>query len=305
MTAAMTAAARAAHLLWGGEPPVFADEFAIRLIPDVMAEQVRSGPLVGPAAGAALMIIVRSRYAENALFEAVGRGTNQYVLLGAGLDSFAYRHRDTVPGLRVFEVDEPASQKWKRARLATADVPESDSVAFVPVDFATQRLDQRLVAAGLDLDAAVFFSWLGVVYYLRAETIDDTMRFISTCRPGTEVVFDYMDPTLEDSMPQAARMTGGLGEPQISKFTPDPNRRSRHQGRLAGGARSQPRRGSYRLFCRTRRRPGPDWPTTRPPRPSERPGKRVDTDQHPAAGGAQIRDAPTADNALMALGRRA
>jgi methyltransferase (TIGR00027 family) len=220
MTAAMTAAARASHRLWGGTPPVLDDELAIRIIPDVIAEQVRTGPPVGPAAAGALMIVVRSRYAEDALFEAIGRGTTQYVVLGAGLDTFAYRNTRRLPDLRIFEVDEPASQRWKRARLAAAGIPEPPSLTYVPVDLATQHLDQRLLAAGLDPAAAVFFSWLGVVYYLNQEAIEATLRFISTCGPGTEAVLDYMDPSLDDAVPGAARMTSGFGEPLISKFTP-------------------------------------------------------------------------------------
>ena len=220
MTAALTACARASHLLWDGDAPVFADELAIRLVPEVMAARVRSGPPVATALAAGLMVVVRSRYAEDALFEAVDRGTAQYVLLGAGLDSFAYGRADRAPGLRVFEVDELGTQEWKRSRVAAAGVAEPSSVTFVPVDFATEQLGQRLQAAGLDCDAAAFFAWLGVVYYLSSEAIDDTLRFISTCGPGTEVVFDYMDVGLRAFMPAGANLTTSVGEPLLSMFTP-------------------------------------------------------------------------------------
>jgi methyltransferase (TIGR00027 family) len=217
-TAVLTAAARASHFLWH-ENPVFADDLALMLLPDEVANSTRRARFGGQGLGSQLMILVRSRYAEDALFAAAERGIAQYVLLGAGLDTFAYRHPNTVPGLKIYEVDHPASQQYKRERLAAAGIAEPSCLTFVPVDFESQRLDEQLAAAGFDLDKPAFFAWLGVVYYLRSDALEDTLRFIGACATGTEVVFDYIDPTLADAV-HASNVTAGLGEPLVSNFTP-------------------------------------------------------------------------------------
>jgi methyltransferase (TIGR00027 family) len=106
-------------------------------------------------------LVARSRYAEDALATAVNRGVRQYVLLGAGLDTFAYRN--PYPGLRVFEIDHPATQQWKRGLLARNGIPIPPSLTSVPVDFEQQSLERELISAGFDRAAPAFFSWLGVV----------------------------------------------------------------------------------------------------------------------------------------------
>jgi len=201
------------------ENPVFKDDLAIQLLPDDVAQTVRRARFGGDqAAGLQLMILVRSRYAEDALFAATRRGVLQYVALGAGLDTFAYRHAFTVPGLQVYEVDQPASQQYKRERLAAAAITEPACLTFVTVDFERQRLDEQLAAAGFDAARPAFFAWLGVTYYLGTDAIEDTLRFIAACAGGSEVVFDYIDPSLADRLP-ASSVTAGLGEPLVSTFT--------------------------------------------------------------------------------------
>jgi methyltransferase (TIGR00027 family) len=138
----------------------------------------------------------RSRYAEDQLAAAVAAGVRQYVVLGAGLDTFAHRNIHASAGLRVFEVDHPATQSWKRELLAAADIPAAapDTLTFVPVDFETQTLDARLGAAaagGFDLAAPAFFSWLGVVPYLTMPAFLHTLAFLGRRPAGTHVVFDY------------------------------------------------------------------------------------------------------------------
>ena len=139
-----------------------------------------------------LFIAARSRIAEDALAAAAARGTAQLVVLGAGLDTYACRA--TLPGLRVFEVDHPATQAWKRDRLAAAAIPMPPALVFAPVDFERQSLADGLAAAGFDPAQDSFFTWLGVVPYLSEETIVRTLRFIAGIAGNTCVVFDYANP---------------------------------------------------------------------------------------------------------------
>ena len=134
---------------------------------------------------------MRHRFAEDAVTAAVARGVRQVVVLGAGLDTFAYRHPHD--GLRVFEVDFPATGEWKRARLAEAGIAVSPTVAFVAVDFEHDDLLDRLRESGLDVETPAVFMWLGVVPYLTEEAIWATLGFIAGV-PGAEVVFDYANP---------------------------------------------------------------------------------------------------------------
>jgi methyltransferase (TIGR00027 family) len=143
----------------------------------------------------------RSRYAEDQLAAAVGRGATQCVILGAGLDTFAYRN--PYPGLRVFEVDHPATQAWKREQLRKAEIAIPESMTFVPIDFETQNLRERLRAAGLR-EEITFFPWLGVTPYLTREAFDETIRLIASMPAGSGTVFDYvLLPSLLDARSQA------------------------------------------------------------------------------------------------------
>ena len=127
-------------------------------------------------------LVARSRYAEDALCTAVAQGVTQYVLLGAGLDTFAYRN--PYSNLRVFEVDHPATQRWKQGLLATSNIPIPHNLTYVPVDFERQTLAAQLSAAGFDSTAPSFFAWLGVVPYLTLEAFRSTLRFVATQPAG-------------------------------------------------------------------------------------------------------------------------
>jgi methyltransferase (TIGR00027 family) len=126
------------------------------------------------------------------LAQAVKRGVTQYVLLGAGLDTFA--HRNPYPQLHVFEVDHPATQEWKRELLRDSALPAPSNLAYAPVDFEHQSLAEQLHAAGFDATAPTFFAWLGVVPYLTRDAFRSTLTFISSQPPGSGVVFDYGQP---------------------------------------------------------------------------------------------------------------
>ena len=205
-TALRAAAARAAHLIVDDEPALHRDTLAYALLGE------RAEELVGyhRAHGDHLVLrtartaaTTRSRFTEDRLAEAVRRGTTQYVLLGAGLDSFAYRCEPAGP-LRVFEVDHPASQAAKRRCLAAAGVTEPPHVAFVPADFETASPLQRLADAGFDPGRPALVSWLGVTMYLSRTAIAAVLAEVGGLAPGTELVGDYFLPEdLRDATGQA------------------------------------------------------------------------------------------------------
>lgn len=168
-------------------------------------------------------IVARSLLAEATLAAAYQRGVRQYVLLGAGLDTFAYRNPHA--GLRVFEVDHPATQAWKRARLSAADI-ESGGAVFAPIDFEAETLAEALVRAGFDASAPAVFAWLGVLPYLTSEAIRATLIAIGAMAAGSEIVFDYGEPPEFASARMAAAAAdlrarvAEIGEPIISTFAP-------------------------------------------------------------------------------------
>jgi methyltransferase (TIGR00027 family) len=233
-TALTAAAARAAHLIVDGEPRIFADTLAAALLGDRAAELIGYHRLHGThpvLAGARVQVTCRSHYAEQALAQARARSVRQYVILGAGLDSFGYRDSADKPGghggtLRVFEVDHPASQDGKRAALAAAGIAVPGSVTFVPADLAADPLERCLADAGFDAAAPALVSWLGVTMYLSGEAVAATMRAIARLAPGSELIADYMLP--EGARDEAGALYGTLvaqasaerGEPWLSFFTP-------------------------------------------------------------------------------------
>jgi methyltransferase (TIGR00027 family) len=136
----------------------------------------------------------RSRYAEDQLTRAIASGTVQYVILGAGLDTFPYRNPYSKCGLRIFEVDHPDTQEWKRRRLALAAISLPSPVTFVPIDFDHQKLEVELERARFRLDEPAFFSWLGVTPYLSNETVMATFRLIRSFCSDNRIAFDYALP---------------------------------------------------------------------------------------------------------------
>lgn len=187
---------RAAHQMFD-RPRVLEDPLAVPIIgPEAAAklasEERRHGQRIGRSIRA--FMAARSRYAEDQLALAVARGARQYVVLGAGLDTFAYRNPFPEETLRVFEVDYPATQEWKRQQLAKAAIPIPSSVIHAPVDFERQTLADGLARAGFDTKAPTFFSWLGVVMYLTEEATMSTLGFIASTSPGGGVVFDFAVP---------------------------------------------------------------------------------------------------------------
>ena len=171
---------------------MFADPLALAILGPDAESGIRAGESRhrGRASTALrAFVVARARAVEDELERAVARGVRQFVILGAGLDTFAYRNPQTP--VRVFEVDHPATQAWKREALGAAGIPIPSCLTFAPVDFERQTLADGLGAAGFDRGAPAMFSWLGVTMYLTAEAFDATLDFVASMGAGTTVIFDY------------------------------------------------------------------------------------------------------------------
>jgi methyltransferase (TIGR00027 family) len=223
-TARGAAAYRALHqTLEGGV--IFSDPFAMRILDDkarARRDQIAADPSLRPMR---LFIAARSRFSEDTLAASVARGVRQIVVLGAGLDTFALRNPHASQGVRVFEVDYPATQRWKRERLKQAGLAVPASLTFAPVDFERQSLADGLAAAGFHAGRPAFFQWLGVVPYLSRDAVAATLDFIASV-PGSEVVFDYAEPFENYPADRRAYIMGvaesaaARGEPWLSLFDP-------------------------------------------------------------------------------------
>src|SRR5882762_8301349 len=163
-TAERVAIRRAAHQLLD-QPRVLDDPLALRIIGSEAEQELRSNPKEDHSFSRAFraFMAARSRYTEDELAGAFAQGVRQYVVLGAGLDTFAYRNPH--PGLRVFEVDHPATQAWKRRRLADAQIALPDDVTFVALDFASESLPAVLRTAGVGSDAAASQSFVDITCF--------------------------------------------------------------------------------------------------------------------------------------------
>jgi methyltransferase (TIGR00027 family) len=228
-TAVMTAVARGLHREEPA-PWVLDDHLALGLAGDEgvsLAQRLRDELSPDALLTFTRWMSVRSRLTEDVVERSLADGIGQYAILGAGLDSFAYRRPDLLAGLRVFEVDHPASQAWKRERLAQLGISLPTSLVFAPVDFESQTLHGGLLAAGFDFAAGAVFSWIGVTMYLTLAAIEATLETAAACPPGSRIVLTYNPPpTALDDQALAmhgtmSRVVGEMGEPWISLFTPD------------------------------------------------------------------------------------
>jgi methyltransferase (TIGR00027 family) len=227
-TALRVAIRRAAHQIFDN-PRVLDDPIAMPIIGPGAAEKLRAenpGAFGKFGLGIRAFMVARSRYAEDALGRSIVRGATQYVILGAGLDTFAYRNPYAESALRVFEVDYPATQEWKRRHLHEARIAIPRSVTYAPVDFEHQTLGEGLRLAGFDATKPTFFSWLGVTMYLTDDAIESTFRLIAGTPAGGGVAFDYAVPieTLSflgrAAMRLMMRRVAAAGEPFRTFFSP-------------------------------------------------------------------------------------
>lgn len=218
---------RAVHALLD-DPVVLDDPVALPLLGRQAAAALREDPfaLNDPLSrGLRAALVVRSRFAEDELASRVGEGVRQYVVLGAGLDTFACRN--PWPALDVFEVDHPATQAWKRALLADAGIATPPNLRFAATDFEQRSLEQALEAAGFRRDRPACFSWLGVTMYLRPESVMETLAAVARCAPGSSICFDFrLPPHLLNPVERAigdvvTAQVAALGEPWIAAFEPE------------------------------------------------------------------------------------
>jgi methyltransferase (TIGR00027 family) len=194
-TALRVALRRAAHQLYDARPLVLDDPIAVPILGETYREELRRTPTRPDrpfSIGLRAFLVARSRYAEDNLATAVAQGVTQYVLLGAGLDTFA--HRNPYPQLRVFEVDHPATQQWKLELLEASGLSNPSNLIYTAVDFERQSLPERLLSTGFNPNEPTFFAWLGVVPYLTLEAFRATIAFVGSQPAGSGVVFDYGQP---------------------------------------------------------------------------------------------------------------
>jgi methyltransferase (TIGR00027 family) len=228
LTAKGAALHRAAHQLLDS-PLVFDDPLALRILGAERAKWLALNLARYQTTASRAMrafLVTRSRYAEDELSRVHKQGATQYIVLGAGLDTFAYRnpHGDR---LRVFEVDHPSTQTWKRAQLQEQGIKLPRSLSFVPVDFEKESLADCLRRAGVRQNSPVFISWLGVSMYLTRDAVMQTLRFVAeSCARGSEIVFDFSLPDEALGEEERAFRTNRamrvarIGEPWISHFDP-------------------------------------------------------------------------------------
>ena len=246
-TAFMTAFLRGYHTLHDS-PKIINDSLALDLVPDEVREALekhlaQSSAQMAPDQTAENMdhetalqsgirtmagpILARARYVEDRLEEAVRQGVSQYVILGAGFETFAYRRLDLMDRLQVFEIDLPATQEIKRRLLARIGLPKPDNLHFIPIDFTRDTLVSVLDKSPYDRERPSFFSWTGVTFYLPIEAIRSTLTdVVSLSCAGSEIVFDYWDKSAFDPAAASNRVksliesTKTIGEPIITGFDP-------------------------------------------------------------------------------------
>jgi methyltransferase (TIGR00027 family) len=226
-TALRVALRRAAHQLYDAKPLVLDDPIAVPILgQEYLPELHKTLTKLEKPFSVALraFLVARSRYAEDMLARSVAQGVTQYVLLGAGLDTFS--HRNPYPQLRVFEVDHPATQQWKRELLGTSNLPTPANLTYAPVNFECQSLPEELLSVGFNPAIPTFFAWLGVVPYLTLEAFRSTVAFIAAQPAGTGAVLDYSQP--RSSLPFLEKLAHDslaarvqlAGEPFQLFFTP-------------------------------------------------------------------------------------
>jgi methyltransferase (TIGR00027 family) len=229
-TAYRVALHRAAHQLLDF-PTVFVDPLAVRILGPEVEAALRADPThYDPSRFAPQMrafMAVRARFAEEQIAQARAAGVRQVVILGAGLDTFAYRAAPTPP-LTVWEVDHPATQAWKHELLAAAGIAAPSHLRFVSADLARESLAAALSGAGFGARSGAVFSWLGVSQYLGADDVAATLRYVAdVTAAGGGVTFDYsvapqlLGPDERAAYDALAARVSAAGEPWRSAFVPD------------------------------------------------------------------------------------
>ena len=226
-TALATAYLRAAHQILDARPLIFEDPTALPLLGSGASQRILGSIERYQSVKAKALrshVVLRSRYAEDRLSAAVARGISQYIILGAGLDTFAIRQPEWAKALKIIEVDHLGTQSLKRSRIADANFEIPANVSFADVDFERESLHDGLLRYGISLEETSFFSWLGVTMYLNEAAIDETLQSMAAFPPGSEVVITFMQPPDSASDQDAsllAERVNNAGEPFVSYFKPD------------------------------------------------------------------------------------
>ncbi len=227
-SALSVASLRAVHQLLD-EPLVLPDPIALPMLGATTEAALRNDPfaLNDPMSrGLRGALVARSRFVEDELSSCVAAGVRQYVVVGAGLDTFAYRNPYRDEGLRVFEVDHSGTQRWKQQLLAEASIGVPTSLTFVPADFERDDLGSVLWQAGFRADQPACVSWMGVTMYLTAEAVATTLRTVAGFATGSRLCFDYRVPVAMLNPVERAinevfeQRIAALGEPWLSTFDP-------------------------------------------------------------------------------------
>jgi methyltransferase (TIGR00027 family) len=228
-TALGTLFMRGVHQLLDAKPLILDDPATLTLLGEDACRQIKNtGDHHRTLEARALRthVILRSRFAEDRLAESVARGITQYVILGAGFDTFAYRQPLWATALKIFEVDQPATQAQKKLRLKQAGIELPPNLTFVDIDFEHEPLCDGLLRSGVSFAETSFFSWLGVTMYLKEDAIDVVLRTIAQFPLESEIAFTFAQPpdslsgTETSFHASLSKVVSGLGEPFVSFFTP-------------------------------------------------------------------------------------
>jgi methyltransferase (TIGR00027 family) len=227
LTALGTAYMRAAHQLLDGEPKILDDPIAVRLLDAGQRVREFAERYQSPEKKALRSyIVLRSRFAEDRLAAAVQRGVSQYVILGAGFDTFAFRQPAWAKSVKIFEVDHPGTQSMKRSSITKAGLDLPANVHFAQIDFEHESLAEGLCRHGVSLEQPTFFSWLGVTVYLKEAAIDSALKSMAAYPLGSEVVLTFKQPPKKifgraaKSDRKLADSVAKVGEPFVSFFEP-------------------------------------------------------------------------------------
>ena len=240
-TALMVAVLRAHHCHFAPEPKILKDTTALPLsgMADLDAVKDYKNGVIEFFSGLSSRetaesfvqqitdsVCMRSRLVEERLTKARTQGLEQLVILGAGLDSTAYRCTDQLNDLPVFEIDHPATQHWKKTRLTECNINIPDNLKFVSFDFENQTLTEALEVGGVCSDAVTMFTWLGVQMYLTPATVQATLAVLGKFPPGTQLIMDFAmpdathpDEQLQDPVGELNRVVSEMGEPFESTYT--------------------------------------------------------------------------------------
>ena len=222
-TAIGTAYLRAAHQLFETPPRILDDPVALSLLGPLASQRIKDAADYYQAPERRALrahVVLRSRFAEDRLAAAVLRGITQYVILGAGFDTFVLRQPPWAQALKILEVDHPATQDRKRSLLAAAGLALPTNAAFAGIDLEHESVLGGLLRHRLMMDEPTFFSWLGVTMYLKEDAIDAVLRYAAAFPPGSEIVLTFAPPAGGSPSP-VAQHAARFGEPWVSYFEPD------------------------------------------------------------------------------------